>query len=196
MPPPWWLLCAIHLQRKVAGCCVAAVCKAAKALPALLARWQQLSCLPRSPPSHPQVHAAGQLITRDFVSMLPFTDELVLLELSGSDVLTALETGVGSWPALEGRFLQARAPQETGFVSRGVGVPAVPLSRHTPCIAAELLLLTLILLIPFSSAPQVSGLTFAFDSDKPSGSRVVRDSVRVAGEPLQLDTRYKASCPG
>lgn len=39
--------------------------------------------------------------------MLPFTDELVLLELSGADVLTALETGVGSWPALEGRFLQA-----------------------------------------------------------------------------------------
>lgn len=53
-----------------------------------------------------QVHAAGQLLTRDFVSMLPFTDELVLLELSGADLLRALETGVGSWPALEGRFLQ------------------------------------------------------------------------------------------
>ncbi|PRW59853.1 5 -nucleotidase [Chlorella sorokiniana] len=92
-----------------------------------------------------QVHAAGQLITRDFVSMLPFTDELVLLELSGSDVLTALETGVGSWPALEGRFLQ------------------------------------------------VSGLTFAFDSDQPPGSRVVRDSVRVAGHPLQLEARYKVA---
>ena len=38
--------------------------------------------------------------------MLPFTDELVLLELSGADLLTVLETGVGSWPALEGRFLQ------------------------------------------------------------------------------------------
>ena len=38
--------------------------------------------------------------------MLPFTDELVLLELSGTDLLTVLETGVGSWPALEGRFLQ------------------------------------------------------------------------------------------
>lgn len=61
-----------------------------------------------TPLSHAQVHAAGQLITRDFVSMLPFTDELVLLELSGSDVLTALETGVGSWPALEGRFLQVK----------------------------------------------------------------------------------------
>lgn len=115
----------------------------------MLATHRCLSCTPGAPPSHPQVHAAGQLITRDFVSMLPFTDELVLLELSGSDVLTALETGVGSWPALEGRFLQARAPHDAGFVSRGVGVPAVPLSRHAPCIAAELLLLTLILLITF-----------------------------------------------
>lgn len=55
-----------------------------------------------------QIHAAGQLLTRDFVSMLPFTDELVLLELSGADVLAMLETGVGSFPALEGRFLQVR----------------------------------------------------------------------------------------
>ena len=59
------------------------------------------------PPHAPlQVHSAGQLLTRDFVSMLPFTDELVVLELSGGAVLTALETGVGSFPALEGRFLQ------------------------------------------------------------------------------------------
>jgi hypothetical protein len=43
---------------------------------------------------------------RDFVSMLPFTDELVVLELSGLDILVALETGVSSWPAREGRFLQ------------------------------------------------------------------------------------------
>lgn len=57
-------------------------------------------------PPRLQVHAAGQLLTRDFVSMLPFTDELVLLELAGADLLRALETGVGSWPALEGRFLQ------------------------------------------------------------------------------------------
>jgi 2',3'-cyclic-nucleotide 2'-phosphodiesterase (5'-nucleotidase family) len=55
------------------------------------------------------VHAAGQLLMRDFVSMLPFTDDLVLLELSGGDLLRVLETGVGAVPALEGRFLQASA---------------------------------------------------------------------------------------
>ncbi|PSC76623.1 Trifunctional nucleotide phosphoesterase [Micractinium conductrix] len=92
-----------------------------------------------------QVHAAGQLLMRDFVSMLPFTDELVLLELSGSDILTALETGVGSFPALEGRFLQ------------------------------------------------VSGVTFAFDSDRPAGSRIVPGSVTVGGEPLELERRYKVA---
>ena len=55
-----------------------------------------------------QMHAAGQLLMRDFVSMLPFTDDLVLLELSGEGLVQVLETGVGGLPALEGRFLQVR----------------------------------------------------------------------------------------
>jgi len=53
-----------------------------------------------------QIHAAGRLCMRDYVSMLPFTDELVVLRLRGSDVLETLETGVSSWPKREGRFLQ------------------------------------------------------------------------------------------
>ncbi|KAL6766462.1 FAP215 [Auxenochlorella protothecoides x Auxenochlorella symbiontica] len=53
-----------------------------------------------------QVHAAGQLTTRDVVTMLPFTDELVAVELTGADLLRVLETGVGAWPEPEGRFLQ------------------------------------------------------------------------------------------
>ena len=53
-----------------------------------------------------QIHAAGRLCMRDYVSMLPFTDELVVLRLTGSDVLETLETGVSSWPKREGRFLQ------------------------------------------------------------------------------------------
>jgi len=52
------------------------------------------------------VHPAGRLKMRDFVTMLPFTDELVVLRLTGKDVLNALETGVSSWPRREGRFLQ------------------------------------------------------------------------------------------
>lgn len=40
---------------------------------------------------------------------------------------------------------------------------------------------------------QVSGLSFAFDPDKPAGSRIVPGSVRVGAEPLQLDRLYKVS---
>ena len=53
-----------------------------------------------------RIHAAGQLTVKDLITMLPFTDELVVLELSGQDVKDALETSVSAWPAKEGRFLQ------------------------------------------------------------------------------------------
>lgn len=59
-----------------------------------------------SPKPTIQVHAAGQLTTRDVVTMLPFADELVAVELTGANLLRVLETGVGAWPAQEGRFLQ------------------------------------------------------------------------------------------
>lgn len=53
-----------------------------------------------------QIHPAGRLCMRDFVAMLPFTDELVVLQLTGKQLLQALETGVSAWPKREGRFLQ------------------------------------------------------------------------------------------
>lgn len=92
-----------------------------------------------------QIHAAGRLCMRDYVSMLPFTDELVVLRLRGSDVLETLETGVSSWPKREGRFLQ------------------------------------------------VSGITFKFDPDQPSGSRIVPGSVTVGGKVLDLDKYYRVA---
>jgi 5'-nucleotidase len=53
-----------------------------------------------------RVHAPGRLSMGDLVAMLPFLDELVVLELTGADLLAALEVGVSAWPAREGRFLQ------------------------------------------------------------------------------------------
>ena len=41
--------------------------------------------------------------------------------------------------------------------------------------------------------PQVSGIRFSFDVDQPAGSRVAPGSVEVAGEPLDLNRKYKAS---
>jgi len=38
---------------------------------------------------------------------------------------------------------------------------------------------------------QVSGVSFTFDAAKPSGARVLRDSVRIGGETLELKRSYK-----
>lgn len=53
-----------------------------------------------------RVHHAGQFTVKDLITMLPFTDELVVVEMTGRDLLDALETSVSAWPAMEGRFLQ------------------------------------------------------------------------------------------
>ncbi len=86
-----------------------------------------------------QIHAAGRLSMRDYVSMLPFTDELVVLRLRGSDVLETLETGVSSWPKREGRFLQLsgityefdpRQPPGSRIVPGSVTVAGEPLDLN------------------------------------------------------------------
>jgi 5'-nucleotidase len=86
-----------------------------------------------------QIHAAGRLCMRDYVSMLPFTDELVVLRLRGSDVLETLETGVSSWPKREGRFLQVsgitfsfdpRKPAGSRLVPGSVTVAGEPLDLN------------------------------------------------------------------
>lgn len=53
-----------------------------------------------------RIHPAGQLAVKDLITMLPFTDELVVVEMTGKDIIDALEISVSSWPAKEGRFLQ------------------------------------------------------------------------------------------
>ena len=71
----------------------------------------------------------------------------MLLELSGSDILTALETGVGSFPALEGRFLQV-----WGVWLRGV-VQFQELVNTGACQRACLWLGTSLLSLPRSPMP-------------------------------------------
>lgn len=89
-----------------------------------------------------RTYAAGTEITRrDIMVELPFGNLVVLLEMSGADLLAALETGVGAVENGAGRF------------------------------------------------PQVSGLTFRFDADRPPGRRV--QEVLVGGQPLDLARRYR-----
>lgn len=52
------------------------------------------------------VHPAGPFFLKDLLLILPMIDPIVLLELTGPQVIACLENGVSKWPALEGRFPQ------------------------------------------------------------------------------------------
>ncbi|XP_078365023.1 uncharacterized protein LOC144649408 isoform X1 [Oculina patagonica] len=52
------------------------------------------------------IHHPGKFKMKDLSSILPMSDVLVVLELTGDQILQALENGVSQWPKLEGRFPQ------------------------------------------------------------------------------------------
>jgi len=52
------------------------------------------------------IHPPGKFKMKDLYSILPMPDVLVVLELTGDEILQALENGVSQWPKLEGRFPQ------------------------------------------------------------------------------------------
>jgi len=53
-----------------------------------------------------RIHETGAFTLRDLNNILPMLDPLVVIEVTGRDVLAALENGVCQYPKLEGRFLQ------------------------------------------------------------------------------------------
>lgn len=53
-----------------------------------------------------QVHPAGDFTMRDLVNILPMRDPLVLIQVTGQQILETLENGVSQYPKLEGRFPQ------------------------------------------------------------------------------------------
>nr|XP_058967824.1 5'-nucleotidase-like isoform X1 [Pocillopora verrucosa] len=52
------------------------------------------------------IHPPGKFKMKDLSAILPMPDVLVVLELTGDQILEALENGVSQWPKLEGRFPQ------------------------------------------------------------------------------------------
>ena len=52
------------------------------------------------------VHKAGPFRLRDLLRMLPFPDEVCIIQMTGAQVLDALRNGASSYPRLEGKFLQ------------------------------------------------------------------------------------------
>eukprot|EP01066_Platyproteum_vivax_P009518 Platyproteum_vivax@DN4196_c0_g1_i3.p1 len=53
-----------------------------------------------------QLFPEGSLKLRDLFAMLPMMDPLVVIEVTGAQIVTALENGVSQWPKKEGRFPQ------------------------------------------------------------------------------------------
>ncbi|XP_052816876.1 mannosylglucosyl-3-phosphoglycerate phosphatase-like [Mya arenaria] len=53
-----------------------------------------------------RIHSKGEFKLRDLLTILPMVDPLVVIEITGADVIAALENGVSSIPKLEGRFPQ------------------------------------------------------------------------------------------
>nr|XP_024218519.1 uncharacterized protein LOC112211301 [Halyomorpha halys] len=53
-----------------------------------------------------RIHPPGPFTMRDLMSVVPITDPLCVIELTGSEVVEALENGVSCYPRLEGRFPQ------------------------------------------------------------------------------------------
>lgn len=52
------------------------------------------------------VYPAGQFTLEDLMKLLPFPNELMVVELSGEQILHCLENSVSGWPKKEGRFMQ------------------------------------------------------------------------------------------
>ncbi|KAF7278511.1 mannosylglucosyl-3-phosphoglycerate phosphatase isoform X2 [Rhynchophorus ferrugineus] len=53
-----------------------------------------------------QVHPAGDFTMRDLTNIIPMRDPLVVLKITGQQVLETLENAVSMYPKLEGRFPQ------------------------------------------------------------------------------------------
>jgi len=87
--------------------------------------------------------AKGDLKMKDLVSILPMIDSLVLVDVTGEQIVQALENGVSKWPKLDARF------------------------------------------------PQVAGLKFVFDSEKPPGQRIDPGNIKIGSEYLDKKQHYR-----
>ena len=50
----------------------------------------------------------GSVTVEDMVKLLPFDNLLVVIAITGQQLMEVLENGVSQWPKKEGRFPQAR----------------------------------------------------------------------------------------
>ncbi|BFZ13573.1 hypothetical protein BsWGS_16611 [Bradybaena similaris] len=53
-----------------------------------------------------RIHPKGEFVIRDLLTILPMVDSLVVIKITGSQLLEALENAVSKYPVKEGRFPQ------------------------------------------------------------------------------------------
>ncbi|KAK9503675.1 hypothetical protein O3M35_010185 [Rhynocoris fuscipes] len=68
-----------------------------------------------------RIHPPGPFTMRDLMTIIPITDPIVVLEVTGEQIITALENGVSSYPKLEGRFPQVAGIQFAFYEEREPG---------------------------------------------------------------------------
>ncbi|XP_077862649.1 uncharacterized protein LOC144344643, partial [Saccoglossus kowalevskii] len=73
-----------------------------------------------------RIHPKGEFCKRDLMEILPMVDQLVVLEVTGVQLLEALENGVCQFPKFEGRF-----PQVAG-IRFAFNPDANPMNRVDP----------------------------------------------------------------
>jgi hypothetical protein len=78
-----------------------------------------------------QVYPPGVLKLRDLVNCFPFEDPVVVLNVTGKQIVEALENGVSNYPALEGRY-----PQVSN-ITFNVDYSKSPMSRVSNVTIAE-----------------------------------------------------------
>ncbi|ORZ40200.1 Metallo-dependent phosphatase-like protein [Catenaria anguillulae PL171] len=77
----------------------------------------------------------GEITIRDIMEIFPFEDPLVVIDISGAQLLAALENGVSKWPKQEGRFPQVSGIAFTFDPSRPEGHRIV--ESHLTCSKFE-----------------------------------------------------------
>lgn len=68
-----------------------------------------------------QVHPAGDFTMRDLTNIVPMRDPLVVLKVTGQQILAALENAVVMYPKLEGRFPQVAGVSFAFYPSKPPG---------------------------------------------------------------------------
>ncbi|CAB0015463.1 unnamed protein product [Nesidiocoris tenuis] len=68
-----------------------------------------------------KVHPPGPFTMRDLMSIVPITDPLVVIEITGEQLLGALENAVCAYPKLEGRFPQVAGMSFAFYPDRAPG---------------------------------------------------------------------------